>query len=431
MDQISVLSRKVPVSYDAIRRKYSDMQPWNTNEITGIVNDISRRRYTTLEVASFALVSQFRGYNNSELEDIAKSMAEAGTQLDFKENTYDKHSIGGIPGNKITPVIVSIVAASGLLIPKTSSRAVTSPSGTADTMEVLAEVEFTPDEITELAPKSRGMIVWNAPLNLSPLDDIVINVKRQLEIDPQDQMLASIVSTKLAMGINNLIFDIPTGPGSKMPNRGSAINFAHSLIGLCRGLGIRVEAALTLGGQPLGCAIGPSLEAREVLQVLEGSGPQPVFEKSVDLAGIILEMGGLAPQGGGSNIAEDLVKSGKALAKFKEIIEIQGGDPKITSEEVEIGKYSTAFEATKDGYIVGIDSKIISTIAKIAGCPQVKEAGILLNVKQGDFVHRGDKLLTIFSNQETKLTQATQFMTNQSPFLLEGMVIQRLGSLAE
>ncbi|MCH8906862.1 MAG: hypothetical protein IH840_07215, partial [Candidatus Heimdallarchaeota archaeon] len=245
---VTLLARRVPQSYDLIKKKVQGT-PWSNNDVRALVSDISRRKYTSLEVASFALVSQFQGYSSSELVEITQSMAAEGTEFNFNEPTYDKHSIGGIPGNKITPIIVSIVAAAGLLIPKTSSRAITSPSGTADTMEVLANVSFSPDEISELAPKARGMIVWNAPLNLSPLDNIVIDVKRQLGIDPPDQMLASIVSTKLAMGVDYLVFDIPTGLGSKMPDRSDAINFAHSLIDLCRQLGIRVEAALTLGEQ--------------------------------------------------------------------------------------------------------------------------------------------------------------------------------------
>ncbi|MHA2503950.1 MAG: AMP phosphorylase [Candidatus Kariarchaeaceae archaeon] len=430
-DLITVLARKPPMSYDFVKRKFEDVTPWTQNEISTIVNDISKRRYTSTEVASFALVSQFRGYTSFEMEEMSKAMAEAGTQFDFKEPTFGKHSIGGIPGNKITPVIVPIVAAAGLLIPKTSSRAITSPSGTADTMEVLAEVEFQPEEITEIAPKSRGMIVWNAPLQLSPLDDIVIDVKRHLGIDPQDQMLASIVSTKIAMGINNLVFDIPTGQGSKMPDRNKAINFAHTLIGLCRGVGIRVEAALTLGEQPLGYSIGPALEAKEALEVLEGGGPNSVIEKSVDLAGILLEMGGLAAGGSGADVAMDILKSGKALAKFKDIIEHQGGDPKITSADVQVGTYQQTLTAPKDGYVVGIDNKSVNNIAKAAGCPKDKESGIVLHARQGDYLHQGDPLFTIYSVSESKLSLASQTALTQSPMMLEGMIIRRIVSISE
>jgi AMP phosphorylase len=352
---ITILARRPPQSFGFIKKKIVG-NPWTSNDVRALVSDISRRRFTSLEVASFALVSQFQGYNNNELKEIAQSMAEEGTQFNFKEPVYDKHSIGGIPGNKITPIIVSIVAAAGLLIPKTSSRAITSPSGTADTMEVLCNVNFTPEELSELVPKSRGMIVWNEPLNLSPLDGIVVDIKRQLGIDPPDQMLASIVSTKIAMGVDHLIFDIPTGAGTKMPERKQAINFAHSLIGLCRQVGIRVEAALTLGEQPLGFNIGPALEAKEALLVLENKDDKSkesisVKEKAIELAGILLEIGGLTRTGKGPQMANEFLTSGKALKKFQEIVEVQGGKANVTSDVVYAGDYHVEVPAAKDGYI--------------------------------------------------------------------------------
>ncbi|MFV2014564.1 MAG: AMP phosphorylase [Candidatus Heimdallarchaeota archaeon] len=433
--KVDILARRPPQSYDFIKKKIGGHE-WSPNEVRSIVNDISRNKYTSMEIASFALVSQFQGYKEDELVEVAKCMAEAGTQFNFNEPTYDKHSIGGVPGNKITPIIVSIVAAAGLLIPKTSSRAITSPSGTADTMEVMCNVTFTPDELSELAPKSRGMIVWNAPLNLSPLDDIVIDVKRQLGIDPPDQMLASIVSTKLAMGVGGLVFDIPTGLGTKMENRKHATKYAHSLIGLCRNLGINVEAALTLGEQPLGFNIGPALEAQEALRVLENfpsdnARAVSVKEKSVELAGILLEIANLCPLGKGSVLAEEYLTSGKALKKFKEIIEIQGGDKNISSESIVMGEYFEDIPAPKDGYISRIDNKMIKNVCTAAGAPRDKVAGVVLHSKVGEFVHEGEKLFTIYSNSDAKLSSAIQTATTQIPFVIEGMIISRVSSVPE
>jgi AMP phosphorylase len=429
-NEVTLSARKKPLSYKYITDKI-DGKIWNQNEINTIVTDISNRRLTSLEISTFALVSQFKGYNNDELVGITKSMADAGTQFDFEEPTYDKHSIGGIPGNKITPVIVSIAAAAGLLIPKTSSRAITSPSGTADTMEVLANVEFSAEELSELAPKVRGMIAWNGGLNLAPLDSIVIEVKKELGIDPRDQMLASIVSTKLAMGVDKLVFDIPTGPQTKMKDNVEALEFAHSMINLCRQLDIRVEAALTLGDQPLGRNIGPALEAVEALQVLEGKGPASVIEKSVELAGMLLEMGGLANLGQGSTVAHEYIKSGKALAKFQEIVEVQGGEKGVTSNSVETAEYTVEVKALMDGYIQDIDSKRISSVANAAGTPKFKKAGIRLNFRKGDFVHEGDSLFTIYSPSESKLASAVQTATTSPPFIIEGMIIRRVGSISQ
>lgn len=429
-DEVTIVSRRIPTSFDYIKKKIEG-KSWSINEVTHIVNDISRRRLTNIEVSTFALVSQFQGFNNDELVTMTKAMAEAGTQFDWNEKVYEKHSIGGIPGNKVSPIIVAIVAAAGLLIPKTSSRAITSPSGTADTMEVMCEVKFTPEEISEIAPKTRGMIVWNAPLNLSPLDDIVIGVKRQLGIDPRDQMLASIVSTKVAMGVNNMVFDIPTGVQTKMPSRTKAIDFAHSLIGLCRQVDIGVESALTLGYQPIGFNIGPALEAKEALEVLEGRGPNAVIEKSVELAGILLEMGGLSPYGTGAKLAQEFIKNGKALAKFQQIVEAQGGVQNITSDKVELGDHQHAIKATTDGYVAGIDNKQIKRICNAAGAPREKKGGISLHVKMGEFVHAGDPLFTIYASSESKISAAIQVATSMSPHNIEGMIISRISSIKE
>ncbi|MCY3413649.1 MAG: AMP phosphorylase [Candidatus Heimdallarchaeota archaeon] len=429
-DMVTILARKPPITYDFIKTKIGG-NPWSINEVTQIVNDISRRKLTKVEVSTFALVSQFHGYNNDELVTMTKAMAEAGTQFDFKEPVYEKHSIGGIPGNKVSPVIVAIIAAAGLLIPKTSSRAITSPAGTADTMEVLANVSFTPEEVSEIAPKSRGMIVWNAPLELSPLDDIVIGVKRELGIDPQDQMLASIVSTKVAMGVDKLVFDIPTGPQTKMPSRAKAIDFAHDLIGLCRQVDIGVESALTLGNQPLGNNIGPSLEAREALEVLEGRGPNSVIEKSIELAGILLEMAGLSSAGNGATTAHEYIKTGKALVKFQEIIEAQGGDPDMTSKKVEVGTYTDTVKAATDGYISSIDNRYIKKILSAAGCPRDKLGGMVLHKKNGEFVSTDDPLYTIYTSSDTKLTAALQVARTQNPYTIEGMIISRISSISE
>ncbi len=426
-DVVVVFNRRTPQSFDHVKNRIHG-EPWKTKQVHSIVADISRRVYTNLEIATFALTSEFRGYTDRELESFATSMAEYGTQFDFQEKTFDKHSIGGVPGNKVSLIIVPVVAAAGLLIPKTSSKAITSPSGTADSMNVLAEVNFTPEEITELAPKVRGMIVHNGPLKLSPMDEIVVNVKKFLDIDPQDQMLAAIISTKVAMGINNLLIDIPTGKYTKMPSTKVGLDFGHKLIGLCRKVGINVEAVMTMGDQPIGSNIGPALEAKEALEILEGKRTNLAYNKSIELAGNLLEMGGLAGENKGLNLAADLIKSGKALKKFKEIIEAQGGDPTVSSEKVVVGSYSQTVYAPHDGYVKSISNRGVKQICSAAGTPSVKESGMVIHTRLGAFIKEGDPLFTIYSNSETKLSNAVQVANTYKPVNLTGMVISRLKS---
>ena len=247
-EEVFVSIRRKPISLDYVKAKMEG-ENWSDNQVQILVNEISKRNYTNLELATFALTSYFRKFNQEEIARFARSMAENGTQFHFDETIFDKHSIGGIPGNKVSLVIVPIVAAAGLLIPKTSSRAITSPSGTADSMDVLADVSFSSDELLELAPKSRGMIVWHAPLKIVPMDEIVIGVKKYLDIDPEDQMLTSIIATKIALSVDHLVIDLPIGSGSKIEDRHEGRSLANKFTELCLNVGIDAEAILTFGSQ--------------------------------------------------------------------------------------------------------------------------------------------------------------------------------------
>lgn len=426
-DEVIVANRRRPSSLDLLKLKMKG-QNLTKNDVYSIVNDISKRNYINLEISSFVLTSEFQGFTDDEMTAFAISMAEQGTQFDFQEKTFDKHSIGGVPGNKVSLVIVPIVASAGLLIPKTSSRAITSPSGTADSMEVLADVEFSPDEVSEIAPRVRGMIIHNEPLKLSPMDGIVAKVKKFLDVDPQDQMLSAIISTKIAMGIKNLILDIPTGKYTKMQTAEEAMNFAHKLVGLCHRVGINVEAAMTMGDTPIGNNVGPALEAKEALEILEGKVKNTAYTKSLELAGTLLEMGGVAPPNRGSEVAKEFVDSGKALKKFKEIIEVQGGNPKLTSEQITIGEYSHTICASQNGYVRSISNRGTKLICAAAGAPNSKESGIVLHTRIGAFVKEGDPLFTIYSNSESKLSSAIQVATNYMAVKISGMIINRVKS---
>jgi len=426
--KVNVFVRRRPASIEHVKNK-REGSIWKEGEIRSIVNDICSGNYTDLEISMFTLAQYYLGLNMDEIQHLTTFMAEYGTTLNFEEPVYDKHSIGGIPGNKVSLVIVPTVAAAGLLIPKTSSRAITSPSGTADTMEVLCDVNFSADEILEIAPKTRGMLVWGGTLDLSPLDEIVIHkVEQPLGIDPHSQMLASIFSKKVSTGVDHMVLDIPTGEGTKMPTKEDAIDYAHEATELGRRLGIQIEAALSYGEQPLGKAVGPALEAREALDVIMGKGPTSVFEKSSELAGILFELAGIAQPGQGAALAADYIVKGKTKAKMEEIIGVQGGNATVTGEDVVVGEFTSDTLAPKDGYIVKLSNSAIKRIAKAAGAPRHKEAGIYLHKKIGDFCKKDEKLMTIYSNSEGRLTEALNLAMNLNPYLLEGMIIKRISS---
>ena len=231
-------------------------------EVNQIVDDIVNGRLDRTEIMGFILAQKYVGMDMDEIEALARAISRSGVTIEFDRPAYDKHSIGGVPGNKVSLLIVPIIASAGLLIPKTSSRAITSPAGTADTMEVLADVNLSVEEFIEVAKKTNGALIWGGALNLAPADDIIINVEKRLRLDPEPQMIASIMAKKMSVGIKTMVLDIPVGKEAKIDEINKAVDFARKVIEIGNRVGIRVQAGITYGGQPVGHNIGPALEAR-------------------------------------------------------------------------------------------------------------------------------------------------------------------------
>jgi AMP phosphorylase len=400
-------------------------------EIESIIKDIVDRKLRDIEISAFVTALEINGLDMDEIATLTVAMAETGDMLDIdRKPIMDVHSIGGVPGNKTNMLVVPIVAAAGLTIPKTSSRAITSAAGTADVMEVLADVSLSLEEIKRIVEKIGACIVWGGALNLAPADDITIHAERVLSIDPRGLMLASIMSKKYAMGSQYVLIDIPMGKGVKVENVEEARSLARDFIELGKRLGQYVEVAITYGGQPVGHSVGPALEAKEALETLiSGKGPGSLVEKATGLAGILLEMGGVAPAGMGKKMAREILESGKAYEKMKEIIAEQGGDPNIKPEDIQIGDKTFTFAAETGGYVTQIDNKAITTIARQAGAPEDKGAGVYLHVKVGEKVKEGQPLFTIHAESEVRLEQAIIAARRSEPIRIEGMVLQRIGNI--
>lgn len=424
-DVVEVTSDVKPTSIKAIRKKVEGFS-LDGEEIKAIVEDLVTGRLSDIDIAAFLVSEQIRGLSLEETVHLTRAIAEEGEQLDFGANVFDKHSIGGVPGNKVSLIIVPIVAAAGLLIPKTSSRAITSPSGTADTMEVLADVEFTVDELQKIVETAKAAIVWGGSLNLAPADDLFIQIEHPLQLDPRPQMIASIMAKKLSTGIQYLVLDIPTGEGCKVTTMEEARKLSHDFITVGNELGINIHCAMTYGSQPVGHAIGPALEAKEALETLMGGGPTSLIEKSTGLAGILLEMGGLAARGGGRKLAKEILVSGKALEKMREIIEAQNGNSDIKPEEIPIGTHTYDLCAPSDGYVATLHNRALVRIARAAGTPKIHSAGLYLHAKVGTRVKEGDSVLTIHAETEGKLSDAIDVAKNLMPFTVEGMLLQTL-----
>jgi AMP phosphorylase len=427
---VNIVPAGTPESVRYIKKKMGG-QKLKKVEIESIVKDIVDRKLRDIEISSFVTALEINGLDMDEIAWLTVAMAETGDMLDIdRKPIMDVHSIGGVPGNKTNVLVVPIVAAAGLTIPKTSSRAITSAAGTADVVEVLAPVTFSLDEIKRIVEKIGACLVWGGALNLAPADDLTIKAERALSIDPRGLMLASIMSKKYAMGSQYVLIDIPTGEGVKVETIEEARSLAKDFIELGKRLGQYVEAAITYGGQPIGHTVGPALEAKEALETLmTGKGPGSLVEKATGLAGILLEMGGVAPAGMGKKMAKEILESGKAYEKLKEIIAEQGGDPNIKPEDIPIGDKTYTFVAQTSGYVTKIDNKAITTIARAAGAPEDKGAGILLHVKVGEKVREGDPLFTIHAESEVRLDQAIIQARRMEPIRIEGMVLQRIGNI--
>ncbi len=427
---VEVTPAKTPVSLSYIKKKLSGDSLTHA-EMTQIVEDIVSMTLTPVEMAAFILAQHYQELSMAEVEYLTRAMAETGVTIDFEEPVYDKHSIGGVPGNKVSLLIVPIIASMGLLIPKTSSRAITSPSGTADTFEVLAPVNFSVEEIKSLVKKTRGCLVWGGTLNIAPADDILIEtVEYPLSIDPISQMLASIMSKKLAIGVDSLVLDIPVGLNAKVKTKDEAVALSRKFVELGERLKMRVEVGLTYGDQPVGHTVGPALEAKEALEALMGIGSSTsLIEKSTALAGILLEMAGLASRGSGQQLALECVNSGKALKKMREIIENQGGNPNIKPEEIPLGDETEDILAPFSGYIVEVDNKAVNAIARAAGAPEDKGAGVYLYKKRGGYVKKGEPIMKIYAEKSSKLSEAISVANKSNPVTIEGMLLKHVSAL--
>ncbi len=416
-----------PASFQFIKKKVAG-QELSTHEIEAIVKDACSGTLTQVELAALITGIEINGLTDAEIPKFTRFMANSGHVLKFNHPVYDKHSTGGVPGNKVTMVIVPIIAAAGLFIPKLATRAITSPSGTADTMETLARVDFSEEELMQIIDKTNACIAWGGGLSFTPADSVFIAVEQPLEMDPKGVIIASILSKKLAMGVTHMVLDIPCGPGTKFPTAAEGKKFALQYKEVAAQVGITAECALTLANQPVGHAVGPALEAQEALHLLQdfSAGPDSLINKSCELAGMLLEMGGKAPPGGGRDLAQEILSSGNAYKKMREIIAAQQGNPDISWKDVPVGQFRKEIYSTAAGHVTSIINKSVNEIAKLAGCPKNKGAGIVLDKKAGSHVNKGDLMCIIYAESESKLEAAEKYYYQHPPQVLGGMVLERV-----
>jgi len=413
---VTVNHAEPPKSMDAVRRKING-ERLNQEDFNEIANDIAETRYSKMEMAAFLVATGQNNLDRDEILYLTQAMLESGECMNWHESLVaDKHCIGGIPGNRTSMLVVPIVAAHGMLIPKTSSRAITSPAGTADTMEVLANVNLEPDQMLDIVRQERGCLSWGGTAKLAPVDDLLISVERPLGIDSQGQMVASILSKKLAAGSTHLIIDIPVGPTAKVRHMRQALALRKLFEFVGDHLNIHLEVMITDGRQPIGKGIGPVLEARDVMQVLNNDpdAPEDLRQKSLLLAGRIIEFDPDVRGGQGYAIARDILESGRAYAKMHEIIKAQG-EHKI---DLQPGELCYQVCAQRDGVVISIDNFQMSKVARLAGAPMDKKAGVDLLKKLGDKVKKGETLYQIYAEFPADFNFSTNLAQQDSGYVI-------------
>jgi len=415
-DEVEVSLEKKPESVSYIKEKLTGKE-LDYPKIFAIVNDIVNNNLTTIEVTYFISACYTHGLTTKETVALTRAMINTGNMLRLRQYpVLDMHCIGGVAGNRTTMVVVPILAAAGLTVPKTSSRSITSPAGTADTMEVLAKVDLDLNRIKKIVDKIGGCMVWGGAVNLSPADDKIIKVENPLSIDSEGNMLSSILAKKGSVSSTHVLVDIPVDRGGKVKNRKEAEHLGRQFRKVGHELGIRMRIVITDGSQPIGNGIGPALEARDVLYVLmnDKKAPQDLKKKSLMLAGEMLEM-----VGKDRKIAEEMLGSGKAYKKMCQIIKAQGGARITKPSMIKIGRHKFDYRSEKSGKIARIENSSIAKIARIAGAPQDKGAGIYLYRHRGEPVKKGEKIFTVYAESREKLGFAKEVLKK-----VDGIVVK-------
>jgi len=402
-----------PVSASAIRTKVYG-GTLDEAACRAIISDTINRRLSDLDLAAFVTACAGDRLNEAETTALTIAMRDAGARLDWGAGpVLDKHCVGGLPGNRTTPIVVAIVAAAGHLIPKTSSRAITSPAGTADTMEVMAPVALDLAALRRVVDAEGGCIAWGGGLALSPADDMLIRIERPLDFDSEGQMVASILSKKAAAGSSHVLIDMPVGPTAKVRSTAAAKALSDRLLAVAAALGQTIAIHQSDGFAPVGRGIGPALEAHDVLAVLRNTpqAPADLRERALDVAGALLDLVG----NNGRQRARKLLDSGAAEAKFMAICAAQGGftEPGTAPQQRPV-------TANRAGTVTAIDNRRIAKIAKLAGAPGRKTSGVLLRTRVGETVEHGQPLFEVHAETQGELDWALDYAGGgDSPFRVE------------
>lgn len=405
-DAVEVRHPPLLASLAGVRKRIYG-QRLSTQDMNSIVSDVVKGHYTDIHLAAFLTATSTLPLDERETVDLISAMVQAGERVQWNSRmVVDKHCVGGLPGNRTTPIVVAIATANGLVMPKTSSRAITSPAGTADTMATLTTVDLDLDTLRSVVGQEGGCLAWGGAMRLSPADEMFVRVERALDIDTEGQLIASVLSKKIAAGATHVVIDIPVGPTAKVRSQEAARLLASRLVSTAAHFGVAVYCLYTDGAQPVGRGIGPALEARDVLAVLrnDADAPDDLRQRAVQVAGAVLEIGGAAPAGEGVALALRTLEEGRAWDKFQRICAAQGGlrvPPRAPCVQ--------PLAAARSGTVTDIDNRKLARLAKLAGAPDNPAAGVDLRVRLGDKISAGASLMFLHAQTQSTLDYALMY----------------------
>ena len=406
-----------PLSMQAIRKKLL-WKKINEKEIDAIIEDINENKIHDLTLAYYVSTSFFYKTDIHELAYTTKAAAYTWDMYRFPWIVAGKYCIWWVPWNETTMVVIPILSSLWITVPKTFSKAITSPAATGECVNVLMDIEFDKQEVIRITDKIWACLVRNEKLNLAPVNDRIIKVSSILWMEPYARMISSIMAKNYAMGINHCLIDIPLWPTAKVATMKDAKRVAKHFKEIWEYLWIKMDIQITDGSQPIGRWIWACLQAREALRILQQykTRSEDLENKSIFLSSRILV---LCWRCKNMKEAEKLVRqqivNWEAWKKMQEIIKYQNWNPSIKSEDIHLGKFSFDVIAQKNCVISKIDMKYLNTMVRWLWAPKEYQAWIYLYKKLWDKVKAGDIIYTMYSPSASKLNLVKE-MQKQKDF---------------
>jgi pyrimidine-nucleoside phosphorylase len=408
---------------DVIRKK-RDGGELSRSEIESLVNAYTCGDIPDYQVSAWLMAVVLRGMTRAETAALTDAMLRSGDVLDLSSlaaKKVDKHSTGGV-GDKTSLVLAPLAAAAGIVVPMISGRGLGHTGGTLDKLEAIPGFNVNlPVALFRRVLETCGCAMIGQTAEIAPADRKLYALRDVTgTVESPYLICASIMSKKLAEGIDALVLDVKTGSGAFMKNEADAAFLAELMVETGERMGKQVVALITDMDQPLGCMIGNALEVVEAVEILRGGGPEDLRQLCIELAGWMLHLGGVASTvAEGKKQSEKLIASGKALDKFREMVELQGGDPKSIADTKRLpqAQHTMVVSSPKDGYLVSLQCEQVGNACVILGGGRERKedavdpaVGIVLHKKVGDAVSKGEPLATIHYNAEARAARARQIL---------------------